>query len=105
MYSPPPNGIIRKADPLRYTETRQPLTERQHEVLTFVAAYIDSEGFPPSLRDICKRFEMTSTNAARDHLLALERKGYVKRPHVAKRTARSIKVIHPVPAFACEGSA
>lgn len=90
-------------------ETRQPLTETQHAVLTFIAKHVAEKHYPPTYREICKRFEWASTNAASDHVRALARKGYLELPnrdHGGIRGAsRTLRVIHPVPAFAREGSA
>ena len=58
---------------------RPKLTERQRQILEFIAEQIAASGGPPSVREIGKRFSFRSTNAVCDHLRALERKGYIKR--------------------------
>jgi len=55
------------------------LTVRQKEILGFIEQNLASHGYPPSLLDIQHKFSFKSPNAAKDHLLALERKGYIKR--------------------------
>ena len=55
------------------------LTERQREILDFIARQVEEEGFPPTLQEIARRFRFASVNAVRDHLGALERKGYIRR--------------------------
>jgi len=55
------------------------LTRRQEEILEFVVERVREEGFPPTLKEIAARFRLSSPNAARDHLLALERKGFLRR--------------------------
>ena len=55
------------------------ITPRQQEVLDFIIQSIEEQGFPPTLREIAKRFGFTSTRAASDHLMALERKGWINR--------------------------
>jgi len=55
------------------------LTKRQEEILEFVIDRVRDEGFPPTLKEIAARFRLSSANAARDHLLALERKGFLRR--------------------------
>lgn len=67
------------------------LTKRQREILQFVLDYVQSEGFPPSIREIGKQFEIGSLRGVTVHLDALERKGYISRSN----TPRSIRVIHP----------
>jgi SOS-response transcriptional repressor LexA len=61
------------------------LTERQSEILRYVAGYVDDRGYPPSLRDIGRAFEIASTNGVNDHLRALERKGYLRRDPMLSR--------------------
>lgn len=55
------------------------LTERQREILDFIVRWVEEKGFPPTLKEIASRFRLSSANAARDHLMALERKGYLRR--------------------------
>jgi repressor LexA len=62
------------------------LTGRQKEILTFIAQQIEEEGFPPTLQEIARRFRFASVNAVRDHLAALERKGYIRRRAGASRS-------------------
>jgi repressor LexA len=61
------------------------LTDRQKEVYEFVQECITRNGAPPTLREIGDRFGMSSTNAVRDVLAALERKGYIKRSEYKSR--------------------
>lgn len=55
------------------------LTDRQKEVLRFIAATTEQRGFPPTIREIGEEFSIRSTNGVNDHLKALERKGYLSR--------------------------
>ena len=55
------------------------LTKRQEEILDFIVGRVRDEGFPPTLKEIAECFGLASPNAARDHVLALERKGFLKR--------------------------
>ncbi len=61
------------------------LTKRQEEILDFIVGGVRDEGFPPTLKEIAGRFGLASPNAARDHVLALERKGFLKRTGVKSR--------------------
>lgn len=64
-------------------------TARQAEILAFIGNYIATKGYSPSVKDIADYCGFASTNAAQDHLNALERKGLVLRnPGVA----RSIRI-------------
>jgi repressor LexA len=55
------------------------LTDRQLEVLRFIARQIDEAGYPPTIREIGEALDIRSTNGVNDHLKALERKGYLSR--------------------------
>ncbi len=55
------------------------LSPRQREVLDFIKKHLEKQGFPPSYREIGAELDIGSTNAVRDHILALERKGYLER--------------------------
>jgi repressor LexA len=57
----------------------QSLTDRQKQVLEFVARYLDQNGCPPTLREISDELGIRGTATAIVHLDALERKGYVTR--------------------------
>ena len=64
------------------------LTERQKKVLNFIEEYMDKHGYSPSIRDIARRFRITP-RGAQLHLIALEKKGYIKR---SGKKARSITI-------------
>jgi repressor LexA len=67
------------------------LTKRQKEILDFITAFIDREGYSPSMEEIAEHFEFASLNAVFKHLEALEQRGYLRRD--ANR-ARSIELSH-----------
>ena len=62
------------------------VTDKQREVLQFIAEYIDGNGYSPSIRDVAGRFEC-SVKGAYDHVVALEKKGLIER---ARNRSRSI---------------
>ncbi len=64
------------------------LTERQSEVLDFITEAIRENGYPPSFAEIGARLGIRSMNGVRDHIVALERKGYIQR----SSKARSLQV-------------
>ena len=66
------------------------LTDRQAIVLDFITAHIDQHGVAPSYREIAEHLGISSTNGVSDHLLALERKGYIERYGSGK--ARSVRL-------------
>lgn len=67
------------------------LTKRQQLILQYIQDYIQKEGFPPSIREIGKDFEIGSLRGVTVHLDALERKGWITRAN----TPRSIRIVHP----------
>ncbi|MDC4203905.1 MAG: transcriptional repressor LexA [Candidatus Manganitrophus sp.] len=67
----------------------QPLTDRQAQVLQFITGYLADHGFPPTQREIMRRFKMKSTRGVARHLEALEKKGHLSRPH---RGARALEL-------------
>ncbi len=64
------------------------LTKRQGEILEFIIDCIRDNGMPPTIAEIGVRFNISSTNGVNDHLVALEKKGYIER----SSKARSIHV-------------
>lgn len=62
------------------------LTDRQLEVLRFIAMQIEEAGYPPTIREIGEALDIRSTNGVNDHLKALERKGFLTRDPVKSRT-------------------
>ena len=61
------------------------LTDRQLEVLRFIARQIEDAGYPPTIREIGEGLDIRSTNGVNDHLKALERKGFLSRDPVKSR--------------------
>ena len=74
---------------------RSALTDRQQQVLDFIAASITERGYPPTLREIGERLGIRSTNGVNDHLKALEKKGYLAREDLKSRALRPIGHIGP----------
>jgi repressor LexA len=56
-----------------------PMTDRQRQVLEHIAASIRRNGIVPSVREIGQALGMRSPSTVHQHLMALERKGYIKR--------------------------
>ena len=60
------------------------LTRRQEEILRFIVESIRDYGRPPTIAEIGEQFGITSTNGVNDHLVALEKKGYIERSSKAR---------------------
>jgi repressor LexA len=64
------------------------LTPKQQQIYDFIAQRIDDRGYPPTIRDIGKQFEIKSPNGVMCHLKALEKKGYIVRDGNSARAIR-----------------
>src|SRR5262245_9968443 len=62
-----------------------PLTKRQREILTYLSAYSEQNGFAPSFEEIAENFDYNSLATVHEHLTNLERKGYIKRQYNESR--------------------
>jgi repressor LexA len=69
------------------------LTRRQKEVLDFISETTEKNGFPPTIREIGKKFRIASTNGVRAILSALSAKGYIRRKPLL---SRGIEVLRSV---------
>ena len=72
------------------------LTQTQQKVLTCIKSYIEHNGYPPAVRDICSATGLSSPSTVHSHLNTLERLGYISRDGGKNRSIRIIE--EPVPA-------
>lgn len=66
------------------------LTPRQEEVYLYIANYIRENGYAPSLRETMSGLGLASTNAVRQHLERLNKKGFIERN---ENVSRGIKIV------------
>jgi repressor LexA len=66
------------------------MTDRQAEIYQYLRDFVSERGFPPTLREICKHFGWTSTNAAAEHLRAIEKQQLIR---IHERQARGIQIL------------
>src|SRR6185312_331860 len=66
------------------------LTKRQREILTYLGAYAEQNGYAPSFEEIARQFNYNSLATVHEHLTNLERKGYIKR---AYNESRAIEIL------------
>jgi repressor LexA len=71
----------------------QTLTARQQQILDWIRAYLEENGFPPTRADLCRGMGFKSPNAAEEHLRTLERKGAIELLAGASRGIRIIEEI------------
>lgn len=67
--------------------TPKPITRKQERVLELIEEHIRRDGIPPTINEIRAKLRFRSSNAVRNHLNALEKKGFIKR---VQHTARGI---------------
>ncbi|ACJ82403.1 LexA DNA-binding domain protein [Bacillus phage 11143] len=68
----------------------KPLTSRQSQILTFIQEKVIENGYPPTVREICKATGLASSSTVHGHLMHLEEKGYI---HRAPSKSRTIKIL------------
>jgi repressor LexA len=58
------------------------LTDRQRRVIEVIRDSVQRRGYPPSMREIGQAVGLSSTSSVAHQLMALERKGFLRRdPH------------------------
>src|ERR1043165_4766067 len=71
-----------------------PITAKQRKVYEFIKGYIKSNDEPPTIAEIGKHFQISSSASVHGILLALEREGLIKRtPNIS----RGIEIVKPSP--------
>jgi repressor LexA len=74
----------------------KPLTPRQQEILSHIAQRIRKTGIVPSVREIGHALGMRSPSTVHQHLMALSRKGYLRRDgdrmRVLEITDRTVRI-------------
>jgi repressor LexA len=83
----------RTEDQIRWVEA-EALTPRQARVLETIRTSIQERGYPPSMREIGAEVGLLSPSSVKYQLLALERKGYLRRD---PNRPRAIEVVMSTP--------
>ena len=73
------------------------LTIRQKEVLEYIQAETDVRQHPPTVREICAHLKMSSPGTGHDHLVALEKAGWIERGRGRARSIRLLRRLSGVP--------
>ena len=55
------------------------VTDKDREVLAYIASHINENGYAPSVRELCVHFGVTSTSTIQDRLYRLTRRGLIER--------------------------
>ena len=66
------------------------LTDRQEDILLFIKQFTLESGYPPTLREIGKHFQIASTFGVKRHLEALVKKGFI---NIESNASRGISFI------------
>jgi len=66
------------------------LTDRQENILTFIKQFTLESGYPPTLREIGRHFQISSTFGVKRHLEALVKKGFI---NIESNASRGISFI------------
>ena len=61
------------------TSEREPLSDRQRQVLDFLTKTVNDRGYPPSVREICDAVGLSSPSTVHSHLSSLVKAGYIRR--------------------------
>jgi repressor LexA len=69
------------------------LTERQIKILEVLERFSDKHGYPPSIREICEKTDISSTSVVNYYLNQLEDSGYIERDN---RVSRGIRLVKPL---------
>ncbi len=104
--------------------SKKEMPARRRRILEFIQAFIQENGLPPTVRDIQKACEISSTSVVDYNLRLLDREGYLnRRPDVARgielldqsgnpvgavprvQVVGRIAAGAPLPAFSAEGNA
>lgn len=66
------------------------LTDRQEEIFSFIKQFTLESGYPPTLREIGKNFQISSTFGVKRHLEALVKKGFI---NIESNASRGISLV------------
>lgn len=67
------------------------LSQRQQDILHYIEGFVDEHGYPPAIRQIQERLDISSTSVVAYNLKALENKGKLQREG---KVSRGIKISH-----------
>ena len=56
-----------------------PLTPKQAEIYDFILQYTRTQGYPPSVREICAAVHLKSPSTVHFHMKKLEAEGYIQK--------------------------
>lgn len=69
------------------------LSDRQKKILEVLESFQIQNGYPPSIRDICSKANISSTSVVNYYLEQLEEMGYIERD---RRISRGVRLLKPM---------
>lgn len=66
------------------------LSKKQIDILNYIKSYIKYKGYPPAIREICTKLDISSTSTVHSHIVKLENKGYIRRDPLKNRAIEII---------------
>lgn len=66
------------------------LTKGQEKIYSIIKKYIDKNGYPPTIREICEISKLSSPATVHNYLKILKRKKYI---NYIEKCSRTIKII------------
>ncbi len=72
------------------------ITDRQQEILNFIQDYVEFNSYPPTYREIGKKFNIASTFGVKRHIDALVKKGYLNNSNNLSRTLTLVVNNNPI---------
>lgn len=72
--------------------TMKNLTRRQNDVLNIIEEMTKEKGYPPSMREITARMNLSSAAGIHKHIKALQKKGFLTKEDFL---SRSLKIVRP----------
>lgn len=64
------------------------LNPKEQRVFDYIKSYIDENGFPPAIREICKALDIKSTSTVHLYLDKLSKKGYIIKKNLKTRALK-----------------
>jgi repressor LexA len=75
--------------------TVEGLTPRQQQVLDFIRESLRANGYPPTVREICRALDLSSPSTVHAHLANLERLGLIRRDPTKPRALDVVQDLRP----------
>ncbi|MCX8071506.1 MAG: transcriptional repressor LexA [Candidatus Binatia bacterium] len=67
------------------------ITKRQKEIYDFVCAFLERNGYAPTIGEICAEFGLSSVATVHKHLTNLERRGWIRRRSNLSRSIEPVR--------------